>query len=189
VPSFECRGVMSTPILIFINAHFRFLYYGEKSTRDREREWYYYLSERLVMFRNKRIEGGFMLVLLVDDDPEDREIFGEVIRGLDRDIKCIMTKDGEEALDYLNGGAILLPDIVFMDINMPRMDGKKCLHAIRSNSAFDKITIVIYSTTQSLTEIQELKQMGAFFLRKASTYKELIQSLVKIFDETREKGL
>ena len=120
-----------------------------------------------------------MLVLIVDDDPEDREIFCETIQSIDPAIKPVVANDGFEALEYLNRQTSL-PDFIFLDINMPKMNGRECLASIKANSAFDEITVVMYSTTESPAEILKYKSMGAHFLQKPSNIAGLSRSLIEV---------
>jgi CheY-like chemotaxis protein len=71
-----------------------------------------------------------MLVLLIDDDRDDFEIFSEALRKFDPEVKCEHSIDGEAAIGLLNS-MTYLPDYIFLDINMPRMDGKECLSKIK----------------------------------------------------------
>ena len=120
-----------------------------------------------------------MLVLVVDDDPEDREIFCETIQSIDPAIKCVVATDGIEALEYLNQQTSL-PDFIFLDVNMPRMNGRECLASIKANSDFNDVTVIMYSTTQSPAEILKYKSMGAQFLQKPSNIAGLARSLREV---------
>lgn len=118
-----------------------------------------------------------MHVLAVDDDSDDLEIFCEAVHRIDPEIECVVAENGDEALKYLNQNAVGLPNIIFLDINMPRMNGRECLSIIKANPAFNDITVVMYSTTQSQAEIVSYQNMGALFLRKPPSLGELIHSL------------
>jgi CheY-like chemotaxis protein len=120
-----------------------------------------------------------MFVMVVDDDPEDREIFCETIQSIDPAIKTIVASDGIEAVEYLNKRTSL-PDFIFLDVNMPKMDGRECLASIKTNSDFNDITIIMYSTTESPTEILKYKSMGAQFLQKPSNISSLSRSLEEV---------
>jgi len=119
-----------------------------------------------------------MLVLVVDDDPEDVEIFCYAMQSIDPTIKCIVANDGIDALGYLNQGTI--PDFIFLDINMPKMNGHQCLTQIRADPGFNDITIVMHSTSSSLAQIQAFKSMDVLFLQKPTSIKKLIGSLSEI---------
>src|SRR5688572_25878857 len=100
-----------------------------------------------------------MIILYVDDDPEDIEIFIEAVKEADRSIKCLIAQNGKQAMDILH--ADLLPDFIFLDINMPVINGRVILMEIRKDKKFKDIPVVMYSTTMNPVEIEEYKQMGA----------------------------
>lgn len=120
-----------------------------------------------------------MIVLVVDDDPDDQEIFCEALKSIDPTITCVIANDGIEALEYLNQNRFL-PDLVFLDINMPRMNGRECLTLIKADPKFDDITIVMYSTAVSPAGVDTFKSMGAIFLQKPSNILDLVMSLMEI---------
>jgi CheY-like chemotaxis protein len=73
-----------------------------------------------------------MQMMIIDDDLDDTDIFCEALKEVDPSVKCLIAKDGEEALNLLNN-LIVLPELIFLDINMPRMDGKTCFKEIKRN--------------------------------------------------------
>lgn len=102
-----------------------------------------------------------MNVLLVDDDSDDVELFKDAIRELSPDIVCWSAKDGEQGLKLLREELLVLPDCIFLDVNMPVMDGRECLSSIKSDSRLRGIPVFMYSTTSNDTEISLLKRLGA----------------------------
>ena len=121
-----------------------------------------------------------MVVLIVDDDEDDREMFCEALQRIDPLIKSINMNDGTEALNYLNQATSVCPDFIFMDVNMPKMDGKECLNLIKSHPSYTDIVVIMLSTTQSTQEITLFKNQGVQFLTKPTSIAELIESLKKI---------
>lgn len=69
-------------------------------------------------------------ILIVDDDEDDKEMFIEVVSEIDNSTNCIQASNGYEALEILEKN-ISLPDLIFLDLNMPRMNGKQCLQSIK----------------------------------------------------------
>jgi CheY-like chemotaxis protein len=67
------------------------------------------------------------MILLIDDDIEDQEIFMGALKQIDQTILCLSFSDGEEALKLLQADIIAVPDLVFLDLNMPKFSGKQCL--------------------------------------------------------------
>jgi CheY-like chemotaxis protein len=120
-----------------------------------------------------------MIVLYVDDDPEDIEIFVEAVKECDRSAKCLVARDGKKAVDILHSG--LLPNVIFLDINMPVINGRLILTEIRKDKKFDDIPVVMYSTTINPGEIEEYKKMGANrFLVKHSHFQDLCDAVSEI---------
>ena len=91
------------------------------------------------------------LILCVDDDPDDHMMVCEVIREADESFSVIGAANGEEALELLRTRKETgeLPCLVILDINMPRMDGKQTLVAIKKDDALNRLPIVMLSTSNS----------------------------------------
>ena len=123
-----------------------------------------------------------MIILIVDDDAEDIELFSEAVAEIDHQINCVEAYNGVEALKILQRDQ-LLPDFIFLDINMPFMNGQKCLAELKRNPIYMNIQVVMYSTTNDQKQIDECKAMGASFLTKPTSYTELIRSLRRIMAE------
>ena len=105
--------------------------------------------------------GTSMYVFLVDDDQDDRELFEEVIKGIDDSIDLLMFKNALELMEYLNREDISLPQIIFLDLNMPLISGTESLKQIRSNPRFMDISIAIYSTSSLEKDIEAKKHLRA----------------------------
>jgi CheY-like chemotaxis protein len=122
-----------------------------------------------------------MTVFYADDDAEDCELFVEALHQIDPEVKSIIAKDGREALAYLNNTPDL-PDYIFLDINMPLVDGKKVLIEIKKSAKLKDIPVVMYSTTSDTNEIKEYYKLGAHdFLIKPNNFASLCESLESIF--------
>lgn len=123
-------------------------------------------------------------VLLADDDEDDRLIFKEALE--DIKIKTIVTtvNDGIELMDYLTQPGIALPDVIFLDLNMPRKNGIKCLEEIRNNPVLTNLTIAIYSTSGAERDIEETFVNGAnVYIKKPndfSTLKKVVEEAMRI---------
>lgn len=125
-----------------------------------------------------------MRVLLVDDDEDDRIIFQDAVRQVSFDTICYTLSDGIEALRFLYS-IDHLPDILFLDINMPRIDGKQTFDAIRMNPKLARIPVVMYSTSNSETDIQWSRGRNAKYLVKPNDFPTLVNSLKQIFNELK----
>jgi CheY-like chemotaxis protein len=98
--------------------------------------------------------------LLVEDDPEDQEIFIEAVHGISANIGCYAVSNGEEALSTLINED-LVPDYIFTDINMPRMDGLEFMKALCTMEKFKSIPVIVFSSDTSDATIQKVKELGA----------------------------
>jgi len=83
--------------------------------------------------------------LLVDDDYEDAHIFRETLEKVDPDVLCYYALHGQDALDKLEGQEIAIPDMIFLDMKMPVMNGREFLTLIRNHEKFKEIPVIIYS--------------------------------------------
>lgn len=118
---------------------------------------------------------------LVDDDEDDREIFALALRDLGSHIKCVLASDGMDALEKLRMSDTL-PDYIFLDLNMPRMDGKECISEIKRDARLYDIPVVIYSTSSSTKDRADAKRLGAAcFFTKPSSIRALSSALGDIF--------
>lgn len=127
-----------------------------------------------------------MVVLIADDDQEDCELFHEAIHDIDPMIKCWTARDGKQCLNVLMKELILPPDYIFLDINMPLMNGKDTLIEIKKNTKLRDIPVVMYSTTSDTKEIQSYYKLGAHdFLIKPNNFNKLVEALSSIIISTR----
>jgi CheY-like chemotaxis protein len=128
-----------------------------------------------------------MLILIVDDDSEDRELFREAIAEIDPSIRCYSAKDGKDALREMNHG-LDLPDFIFLDINMPVMNGRECLIEIKKHTRLRQIPVIMYSTTSDTKEIKGFYSLGAHdFLIKPHNFKKLVEALSSIIISSKSK--
>lgn len=112
-------------------------------------------------------------ILIVDDDADDRLLFAEAVKEIDESIECIAAKDGQQALQLLHR-MDPLPDLIFLDLRMPRCSGKKCLLEIKKDARLKHIPVIIYTTSRELEESKELKEMGAvYFISKPNNPEEI----------------
>ncbi|MEX2233668.1 MAG: response regulator [Cyclobacteriaceae bacterium] len=117
-----------------------------------------------------------MLILNVDDDRDDREFFSDAIKEVDPSIPCVLFENGQELLYYLEE-AKTLPDYIFIDINMPKMNGYECAQEIRSNYLTGETQIVMYSTAFNPADKAKFKEQGFKYIVKQNSLGELVQSI------------
>jgi len=115
------------------------------------------------------------LILLADDDPDDRDFFRSGLKRLYPQIELIAFNDGTNLLDFLaNCAASELPDCLLFDYKMPGLMGPDLLHATGPGSRYDPIPKIIWSTTQRRKDIDECLSLGAaWFADKPVTNAEL----------------
>jgi CheY-like chemotaxis protein len=119
-------------------------------------------------------------IVLADDDEDDRDLFKEAIHELAIKPNLEMAKDGKALIELLNR-IEELPDIIFLDLNMPHKSGKECLVEIRNNARLKNIPVIIYSTSSSPTDIEETYGLGAnLYVKKPSSFTELTAYLNKL---------
>jgi CheY-like chemotaxis protein len=101
-----------------------------------------------------------MLILYAEDDVDDYGFFEDTLARVYPEAKCINARNGREVLDILDASTTL-PDIIFLDINMPTMDGKSCLKSIKSDPWLKGIPVIIYTTSSSEKDQEQCLQLGA----------------------------
>ena len=116
---------------------------------------------------------------MADDDRDDREIFIQALGELPLRTQVTEFSDGVDLMGNLFSAASL-PNVIFLDLYMPIMDGFECLYDIRNFPKFDSIKIVVYSTSYVHREVKQLKQDGADqYLQKPTSYSKLKRVLLK----------
>jgi len=121
-----------------------------------------------------------MTFFLIDDDIDDANLFQETLGQVDPSIVFAHANDGQEALEQLIS-ATFRPDLIFLDLNMPRMDGKQCLTAIKQDAQLQHIPVIMYTTSSQSQDIEETMLHGAVcFITKPSSIRELESILSSI---------
>ncbi|MXO04403.1 response regulator [Flavobacterium sp. HBTb2-11-1] len=88
-------------------------------------------------------------IFLIDDDPDDREIFQEILGQEHPSIVFQQAENGSDAFAKLKSVDFVKPDVIFLDLNMPIMDGRAFLQQIKKEAALQDIPVIIYSTSSS----------------------------------------
>ena len=117
-------------------------------------------------------------VLLADDDEDDRNFFKDAFGEIKINTDVKLVKDGVELMEYLNKPDIVLPHILFLDLNMPRKNGLECLLEIKKIDRLKNIAIAIYSTSASDSDIEETFVKGAnIYIKKPNDFEALKKTL------------
>lgn len=110
--------------------------------------------------------------LVIDDDTDDRELFCEALASVDPGINCEQAVDGEEALTRLSSKE--QPDIIFLDINMPIMNGWQFLTELKKKDGYKEIPVIVYTTSSTLKDKRIASELGALcFITKPHAYTRL----------------
>ena len=118
-------------------------------------------------------------VFLVDDDEDDLELFEDAINEIQINTQVTTFRTGKEMISQLKDERYKLPQVIFLDLNMPILNGEECLLKIRKNKNLESIPVVIYSTTFVLKIAERLKSEGAnLYIQKPSSY-ALLKSILE----------
>ncbi|MEP7171070.1 MAG: response regulator [Bacteroidota bacterium] len=121
-------------------------------------------------------------VLLADDDEDDREFFKEAVQAVAPSVKVTTTNDGEEMINLLNETQKDLPDLIFLDLNMPCKNGFECLEELKNNEKLKNIPVLIYSTTANIEQVDHTYKKGAnLYIQKPHSFDGIKNMLKKIF--------
>lgn len=121
-------------------------------------------------------------ILLVDDDADDQLFFCDALQEIDPNIKCELACNGQEALQLLMTKPY--PDLIFLDLNMPVMNGFDCLLEIRRQGQLDEVPVIIFTTTNEHSAIKRTYELGAnAFLKKPNDFNTILNK-IKILLET-----
>lgn len=123
------------------------------------------------------------ICLLVDDDPDDQEVFLTALGDVSASVLCLVAADGDRALELLYNEETI-PDYIFLDLNMPRMNGFEFLAAMKKSRLLKDIPVIVYSTTSQPAQIEKAKNLGATeFFTKTYRYQDLCTLLRKYFGD------
>jgi CheY-like chemotaxis protein len=119
-------------------------------------------------------------IIIVDDDMDDREAFAEAINKLKIEADISFLRDARELFEFLSKDTDI--NLILLDINMPVMDGKKCLKELKSNELYKRIPVVIYTVSTNTEDIDETYEHGAhYYAVKPYAKANFNQTLQKIF--------
>nr|WP_294775279.1 response regulator [uncultured Flavobacterium sp.] len=139
------------------------------------------------------MEKDYIHIILADDDEDDRLFFTDAFEELKINTKVNTFNDGVELMNYLNQPDAVLPNVLFLDLNMPRKNGIECLDEIKRDNRFDDIAIAIFSTSSSEEHIEETFIRGAnIYIKKPNdftTLKKVLSDVVTINWQYHTSGL
>lgn len=113
-------------------------------------------------------------ILLADDDKDDRLFFKMALDALSTPTELETVVDGEKLMVYLAENPKNLPDVLFLDLNMPRKNGFECLTEIRQDKTLKNLPVIIFSTSYEHEVVNQLFINGAkYFMRKPAEFSQL----------------
>ena len=128
-------------------------------------------------------------ILLADDDPDDRYFFEEALKDILQPTHLSVLNDGEQLMQQLTNEAYELPDILFLDLNMPRKNGFECLSDIKLNPRLKELPIIIYSTSFHKKIADMLYNHGAtYYISKPFEISELKKAVQQMLIYVKQKN-
>lgn len=120
-------------------------------------------------------------ILVVDDDKDDQSFLLEAINELYPSFECDLADNGREALEYIDKNPPP-PDYIFLDLNMPLLNGYEFLREYKKQPESSKSTIIVYSTSSHPQDRIATKDLGATdYITKLSDFRKLKQTLQQVF--------
>ncbi|MFO7964336.1 MAG: response regulator [Desulfobacterales bacterium] len=121
-------------------------------------------------------------IMVAEDDPDDRFLIQNAFEEITRSHSVNFVKNGEELLGYLDqthkADPALLPALIILDLNMPKISGHEVLEKLKKNTAFNAIDIVVLTTSCEESDIEFCRLHGVnSFFTKPDTYEKLVQIL------------
>jgi CheY-like chemotaxis protein len=125
-----------------------------------------------------------MNIILVDDDLDDVLLFRQAIKDISKTVNCVELGGGRDLLNYLEVTPYK-PRMIFLDYNMPGMNGLECLRELKKTQKFNGIPVVIYTTYLSAEQKENCVALGASVIFKPNTYSALLEVIEsKIFESS-----
>lgn len=119
-------------------------------------------------------------VLLADDDRDDCFFFKNALEKLSIPTELNIVRDGEQLINYLQKNVTTLPDVLFLDFNMPRKNGAEALREIKSHNKLKGLPVIMYSTSLHEAIADDLYDEGAHYFARKSGLTELSNVLIRV---------
>ncbi|PBJ05435.1 response regulator [Flavobacterium sp. ACN6] len=120
-------------------------------------------------------------ILLIDDDSEDTDVFLEAVNSLDKNINCLVQNNPVQALEYLKNLEIL-PDLIFVDFNMPVLNGNELIGRMREVVRLQAIPVILYSSYSETAADRLFIINDSQYITKPSNFNELVAVLKEILE-------
>jgi CheY-like chemotaxis protein len=113
-------------------------------------------------------------ILLIDDDFDDRELFREAVTAIDPGLRCVTSNGGEDAMKELRSGEIPKPNVIFLDLGMPKQNGFECLLNLKTDRQLRGIPVIIYTCSNFERDVRLTLELGASnFITKPLIFKKI----------------
>ncbi len=120
-------------------------------------------------------------ILLIDDDADDQLYFRDAVNEINETLQCKVANNGIEAIEQMNVPPP--PDVIFLDLNMPVMNGYECLAYFKKEDRYKDIPVIIFTTSGNTHDIERSRKMGAkLFFTKPSNFGILCNKLRSILE-------
>ena len=128
-------------------------------------------------------------LLLADDDEDDCTFFKEALDDLSVPVNLVTVNDGVELMNHLAVAVSDLPDLLFLDLNMPRKNGHECLAEIKKMDQLKDLPIIIFSTSLDTEIVNTMYEKGAlYYIRKPGDFSKLKQVIGNALKVTAENN-
>lgn len=121
-------------------------------------------------------------ILLVEDNPDDAELTRIAFAEAGVDYRLHVVGDGVQALAYLRGcSALELPSLVLLDLNLPKLDGREVLEAIRADPATRSLPVVVLTTSAEPFDVDKVYELGAnSYIQKPVEFERFVEVVRQI---------
>jgi DNA-binding response OmpR family regulator len=121
-------------------------------------------------------------VLIIDDDQDDCDLFCDAVKHIDASVHCEQVLSAKGAFALFRD-ADYKPDFIFLDLNLPMFDGKKCITEFKKIDALKDVPIIVYTTSKRELDIDETRELGAVhFITKPNTFTELCAEIIFVLE-------
>lgn len=129
-------------------------------------------------------------ILLADDDDDDCRLFQEALNDLQIDTELVTVPNGEQLMELLSKKRKRLPDVLFLDLNMPRKNGFSSLGEIKRNNELDQVPVIIFSTATEEEKVKQVyKDAAHYYIRKPATFSKLKNVILKVLTLILNKNM
>jgi len=129
-------------------------------------------------------------ILLADDDEDDCMFFRDALDELSLTASLKTVNNGLELMDFLESNSTKLPQVLFLDLNMPCKSGIECLAEIRGSEKYKELPVIIYSTSSNLDVMDLLYNNGAqYYIRKPADFSNLKSVIGRTIGLVKQKKI